>query len=51
LSQQRAEVIKAFLVNKGIRANRIGTHGYGAALAIFEQARANERIEMEIKKY
>jgi outer membrane protein OmpA-like peptidoglycan-associated protein len=48
LSHHRANTIKAYLVSKGVHANRIKTKGYGASLAIFEHAHANDRIEMEI---
>jgi len=48
LSRQQAEIVKAYLVSKGIAANRIATKGYGAMLAIYENATANDRIEVEI---
>ncbi|MBL0740578.1 OmpA family protein [Chryseolinea lacunae] len=48
LSRQRAEVVKAYLVSKGIAAGRIAIQGYGAVLAIYENADANNRIEVEI---
>jgi len=48
LSRHRAETVKAYLVSKGIAAGRIATKGYGAMLAIYEDASANDRIEVEI---
>lgn len=48
LSRQQAEVVKAYLVSKGIAPGRIATKGYGAMLAIYENAAANDRIEVEI---
>jgi OmpA family/SPOR domain len=50
LSRQRAETVKAYLVSKGIAPSRIATKGYGAVLAIYEHARANERIEVQITR-
>jgi len=50
LSRLRAEAVKAYLVSKGIDAARIKTQGYGAQLAVYEQAAANDRIEVEILK-
>lgn len=50
LSHQRAETVKAYLVSKGIDPGRISTKGYGAALAIYEHASANERIEVQITR-
>jgi outer membrane protein OmpA-like peptidoglycan-associated protein len=50
LSKRRADVVKAYLVSKGIDAGRISTKGYGALLAVYEHATANERIEVEIMK-
>lgn len=50
LSRHRAETIKGFLVTHGIEARRVHTKGYGAMLAIFEHAHANDRIEVEIVK-
>jgi outer membrane protein OmpA-like peptidoglycan-associated protein len=49
LSKHRADAIKAYLVSKGIKANRIQTKGFGAMLAIYEQSIANERVEIEIR--
>lgn len=48
LSHHRAETLKRFLVSKGVSAKRIRTKGYGATLAIFEHAHANDRIEVQI---
>lgn len=48
LSRQRAETVKAYLVSKGIAPGRIAIQGYGAVLAIYENAEANDRIEVEI---
>ena len=48
LSRHQAEIVKAFLVSKGIAPGRIATKGYGAMLAIYENATANDRIEVEI---
>jgi hypothetical protein len=50
LSYQRAETVKAYLVSKGVNPARISTKGYGAALAIYEHASANERIEVQITR-
>jgi outer membrane protein OmpA-like peptidoglycan-associated protein len=50
LSRLRAEAVKAYLVSKGVDAARISTKGYGAQLAVYEQATANDRIEVEILK-
>lgn len=48
LSRRQAEIVKAYLVSKGIAPGRIATKGYGAMLAIYENATANDRIEVEI---
>jgi hypothetical protein len=50
LSYQRAETVKAYLVSKGVDPRRISTKGYGAMLAIYEHASANERIEVQITR-
>ncbi|MBT1690106.1 OmpA family protein [Dawidia soli] len=50
LSRLRAEAVKAYLVSKGVDAARISTKGYGTLLAVYEQAAANDRIEVEIVK-
>jgi outer membrane protein OmpA-like peptidoglycan-associated protein len=50
LSRLRAEAVKSYLVSKGVDAARIKTNGYGAQLAVYEQAAANDRIEVEILK-
>ena len=51
LTRYRAETVKAYLVSKGIDESRISTKGQGALLAIYEQASANERIEVEILRH
>ncbi|SFX27220.1 OmpA family protein [Cytophaga hutchinsonii ATCC 33406] len=55
LSEQRVSKVKAYLVSKGIAADRIETVGYGGAFPItdnaFEETRKlNRRVEMEILK-
>jgi outer membrane protein OmpA-like peptidoglycan-associated protein len=50
LSRLRAEAVKTYLVGQGIDAGRISTKGYGAQLAVYEEAVANNRIEVEILK-
>lgn len=50
LSRLRAEAVKAYLVSKGVNATRVSTKGYGTLLAVYEQADANDRIEVEIIK-
>lgn len=50
LSYQRAETVKAYLVSKGVDPARISTKGYGATLAIYEHASANERIEVQVMR-
>jgi outer membrane protein OmpA-like peptidoglycan-associated protein len=51
LSKYRAEIIKDYLISKGISSNRIATQGHGALLAIYQHAAANERVEVEILKH
>ena len=47
LSQQRAEAVKAFLVQAGIEANRLETIGYGDARPIFVAPNpGNRRVEL-----
>lgn len=54
LSQQRAETVKQFVVDKGIDASRIVTRGYGNAKMIFPSPRSererikNRRVEIVI---
>jgi outer membrane protein OmpA-like peptidoglycan-associated protein len=50
LSRLRAEAVKAYLVSQGIDAARISTKGYGSQLAVYEEAVANNRIEVDILK-
>ncbi|RYF74353.1 MAG: OmpA family protein, partial [Cytophagaceae bacterium] len=55
LSRQRAETVKAFLVNKGVAASRIMTKGYGGTRPVatnnYEKSRQfNRRVEMRIIK-
>jgi len=54
LSRKRAESVKAFLLNKGIGANRISTQGYGPSLPIANNKTpigraSNRRVEIKIK--
>jgi hypothetical protein len=49
LSSLRAETVKAYLVSKCLDAAH-QYQGYGAQLAVYEQAAANDRIEEEILK-
>ncbi len=55
LSQLRAELVKAYLVNKGIDASRISVKGEGGKQMIFESrgtlAGMNDRVEVEITKH
>lgn len=55
LSEQRVQNVKAYLVSKGIAADRIETVGYGGAFPIAdnrieESRKLNRRVEMEILK-
>lgn len=55
LSRQRAEVVKSYLLGKGIAANRLRTRGYGgtrpAATNNYETTRPiNRRVEVTIVK-
>jgi OmpA-OmpF porin, OOP family len=55
LSQRRAEVVKNYLVDKGIRSNRIEAVGYGSSLPIaedstFDGQRQNRRIEFQVQE-
>ncbi len=57
LSEDRAEKVKEWLVNKGIDANRIKTRGLGSNKMIYpyaeneEQESANRRVEIYIDKF
>lgn len=48
LSLQRSEAVKAYLVNKGIKASRITTQGHGATQPVAEEKQLNRRVEMKI---
>ncbi|MBO0935597.1 OmpA family protein [Fibrella sp. HMF5335] len=55
LSRQRAETVKAYLVSKGIAANRIQTRGYGGTRPVAtnndeKRRQLNRRVEMTILK-
>ncbi|MBS1501716.1 MAG: OmpA family protein [Bacteroidetes bacterium] len=53
LSQDRANSVKAYLVNTGVSANRLITKGYGEANPIADNTTENGRIlnrRVEIKK-
>ncbi|MBO0930163.1 OmpA family protein [Fibrella aquatilis] len=55
LSRQRAETVKAYLVGKGIAANRIQTRGYGGTRPVAtnndeRRRQLNRRVEMTIVK-
>jgi OmpA-OmpF porin, OOP family len=55
LSRQRAETVKAYLVGKGIAANRIQTRGYGGTRPVAtnndeKRRQLNRRVEMMIVK-
>ncbi len=54
LSQQRARVVRGYLANRGIAANRIDTGGFGPALPVAsndtrEGRRSNRRVEIEVR--
>jgi outer membrane protein OmpA-like peptidoglycan-associated protein len=55
LSVLRAELVKAYLVNKGIAADRIAAKGEGGKQMIFDTAGTlagmNDRVEVEITKH
>jgi outer membrane protein OmpA-like peptidoglycan-associated protein len=55
LSVLRAELVKAYLVNKGIAADRIAVKGEGGKQMIFDNsgtlAGMNDRVEVEITKH
>jgi outer membrane protein OmpA-like peptidoglycan-associated protein len=53
LSEQRVAKVKAYLISKGVAADRIETVGYGGAFPIADNTREetrklNRRVEMEI---
>lgn len=55
LSQQRAEMVKKFLISKGVSASRLSTVGYGSANPIADNKTAdgrmfNRRIEFRVIK-
>jgi outer membrane protein OmpA-like peptidoglycan-associated protein len=55
LSQQRADAVKKYLVQKGIAAQRITTIGYGAAQPVASNATAegrskNRRVELKLQE-
>lgn len=50
LSQERAETVKRYLVQNGIKENRISARGMGASLAVYGHSEADNRIEIEILK-
>jgi outer membrane protein OmpA-like peptidoglycan-associated protein len=55
LSRERAENVKAFLVENGIDAKRINTKGYGSLRPVAsnleeETRRLNRRVELEMQK-
>lgn len=55
LSEQRVQNVKAYLVSKGVAADRMETVGYGGAFPIAdnkieESRKLNRRVEMEILK-
>lgn len=55
LSLLRAELVKSYLVSKGINADRISTKGEGGKQMIFDPrgtlAGMNDRVEVEIRKH
>ncbi len=57
LSEDRAEIVKNWLINKGLDANRIGLRGMGSNKMIFPYAEnekeesANRRVEIFIEKF
>ncbi|HET9486976.1 MAG TPA: OmpA family protein [Chryseosolibacter sp.] len=55
LSLMRAELVKAYLVSKGIEGSRITTKGEGGKQMIFDPrgtlAGLNDRVEVEIRKH
>ena len=55
LSLLRAELVKSYLVSKGIDASRVDTKGEGGAQMIYDPkgtlAGLNDRVEVEIRKH
>lgn len=55
LSAARAEVVKAYLVQQGIEANRISTKGEGGSVPLYAEdgtlAERNDRVEVEFVKH
>lgn len=55
LSTARAEVVKAYLVQQGIDAKRIGTKGEGGAVPLYAEdgtlGERNDRVEVEFVKH
>jgi len=54
LSQRRAETVRAYLIGKGVDANRITAKGYGESAPIADNAfkagkAANRRVELRIR--
>ena len=52
LSYERAEIIKEYLLTKGIAADRIEVKGYGGKKPLFDKhganAKKNVRVEVEV---
>jgi outer membrane protein OmpA-like peptidoglycan-associated protein len=55
LSEERAKVVKNYLINQGIATNRLTTNGFGGENAIYktpkneEERRLNRRVEIRLK--
>jgi outer membrane protein OmpA-like peptidoglycan-associated protein len=55
LSQRRADAVKAYLVSKGIAADRLYTQGFGSSQPVADNATAagraqNRRVEIKARK-
>ena len=55
LSQRRADVVKKYLIDKGVKSNRISAVGYGSSTPIadentFDGQRKNRRIEFQVQE-